>query len=288
MKFKIFDGERDRVNLKRIGIAIVVIACLITIKDEILWNLEGEEYFTDESSYNSEDYGDDSCNVVKIQMQGDLFTFEELYASQEYDVVSSESIVDAINQIEEDKSIKAFVLEIDSYGGLPVAGEEVANALKRTNLPTVALIRSAGLSAAYWASTGADVIIASENSDVGSIGVTMSYLDYTESNQENGMTYNQLSSGKYKDTGDPDKALTGEEKQYLLRDVNIMAENFIKVVSENRNLDIEKVRALADGSSMLGQMALENGLIDKIGDLQTAKEYLEKEIGEPVEICWFE
>lgn len=272
--------------IKEIIIALIVIASAITISDEIQYRLGigdyGEDYYDEE--YFVEDSG--ICNVAKIQIYGDLWTYED--TSQEFDIVSSENIVDTINQIEKNRSIKAIILEIDSYGGLSIAGEEVANALKRANLPTVALIRSAGLSASYWASTGADIIIASENSDVGSIGVTMSYLDNSRSNQIKGLTYNQISFGKYKDTGDPDKILTYEEKLYLMRDVNIMAENFIKAVSENRNLEIEKVRALADGSSMLGQMALENGLIDKIGDLETAREYLEKEIGEQVEVCWFE
>jgi len=45
-------------------------------------------------------------------------------------------------------------------------------------------------------------------------------------------------------------------------------------VAENRNLDIDKVRQLADGSTMLGQMALDNGLIDKIGSFQEVKEYI--------------
>ena len=47
-----------------------------------------------------------------------------------------------------------------------------------------------------------------------------------------------------------------------MRDINIIHENFIKVVAENRDLNISDVRKLADGLAMLGQMALENGLID--------------------------
>ena len=91
-------------------------------------------------------------------------------------------------------------------------------------------------------------------------------LDYAKQNQNKGVTFNQISSGKYKDLINIDKPLTNEEKVLLMRDVNkIMNENFINAVAENRDLDIKKVRALADGSSMLGQMALENGLIDRIG-----------------------
>ena len=47
-----------------------------------------------------------------------------------------------------------------------------------------------------------------------------------------------------------------------------------------------KIRALADGSSMLGVMALENGLIDRIGGMYEVEQYLSELIGEDVEVCW--
>ncbi|MFH1173012.1 MAG: S49 family peptidase, partial [bacterium] len=185
-----------------------------------------------------------------------------------------------------DNDIKAIFIEVDSGGGSPLAGEEIANALKLATKPTVVMIRGMGASSAYYASTGADIIFASQNSDVGSIGVTWSYMDAAQKNQKEGLTYNQVSSGEFKDMGDPDKPLTKAERALAMRDINIMEENFIKAVAENRKLDIEKVRQMADGSSMLGQMALENGLIDKIGGINEVQDYLEETIGEKPEFCW--
>ncbi|MFH1661887.1 MAG: signal peptide peptidase SppA [Candidatus Falkowbacteria bacterium] len=202
------------------------------------------------------------------------------------DEISSEYIVSAIKEAEKNNKIKAIILEIDSAGGGPVAAEEVADALKYAEKPTVALIREYGNSAAYYVATGADIIFASVNSDVGSIGVTMSYSDNARKNQKEGLTYNQLSSGKFKDIGDPDKPLTVEEKQLIMRDIKIYHDNFIKAVAENRNLDIEKVRRLADGSSMPGQIAMENGLIDRIGSFREVREYVEEKIGEEMDVCW--
>ena len=86
---------------------------------------------------------------------------------------------------------------------------------------------------------------------------------------------------------EPDKSLTQEEKDLMMRDVNILHQNFIEAVAENRDMDIEKVKELADGSTMLGQMALEKGLIDKIGVYHNAMDYLEELVGEKAEICWY-
>ena len=57
-------------------------------------------------------------------------------------------------------------------------------------------------------------------------------------------------------------------------------------MSENRGIDLARVRALADGSSLVGQMALDEKLIDQIGSYDDVKEYIKKMIGEDVEVCW--
>ncbi len=138
------------------------------------------------------------------------------------------------------------------------------------------------MSAAYWAVSSADKIFASRNSDIGSIGVTASYLE----NINKDTRYIELASGKFKDSGSPDKSLTQEERSLLLRDITITHENFIQDVATNRKLSLESVKAIADGSSVLGERAKALGLIDEIGSWTTAEKYLEQTIGEKPEICW--
>jgi len=267
---------------------IFIISIVLTML--MFWYDQSTYYSTDyldeySDGYYEEEFGwDKSCNIVGIELRGELCTYTADYEAEEQS--SSEDIVYYIEEAEKNNNIEAIILEIDSWGGDGVAAEEVANALKRAEKPTIALIRGYGDSAAYWAATGADMIFASANSDVGSIGVTMSYLDYSKQNQMEGLTYNKLSVGEFKDMGDPDKPLTSRERELLMRDVKIMHENFIKAVAENRGLDISEVRLLADGSSMLGEMALEKGLIDRIGGIHEVKEYLGDIIGDEIEICW--
>jgi len=68
------------------------------------------------------------------------------------------------------------------------------NALLASEKPVVACIRDNGLSSAYLAATGADKIYAAWMSNVGSIGVTMSYLDYSRQNVANGSNYRPANS----------------------------------------------------------------------------------------------
>lgn len=293
LSFKFLKSKKDFKILKFIAVFVIITASLIIIKDEISWQLDpsATEGGVPAGDAKSEKSG---CNAFGIELRGELITYvspanlnaKDENAESMEDETSSEDIVYSIEAAENDDSIKAIILEVDSYGGNPVAGEEVSIALKKANKPTVALIRSGGASAAYLAASGVERIFASKHSDVGSIGATMSYLDNVGKNKKEGLAYIPLSSGKFKDSGDPNKSLSLEERNLFMRDVNIMHQNFVKMVAENRNLDIKKVEKLADGSTMLGEMALQNGLIDQIGGLPEVKEYLKEKIGEKAEVCW--
>lgn len=233
----------------------------------------------------------EDCSVVGIELRGELLTYLPEHADGDtyfnYDSTASEYVAETINYANEDTTIEAIVIEVDSFGGSPVAGEEIASAIKNSEKPVVALIRGIGSSASYWAISGADKIWASKNSDVGGIGVTASYLNNAEKNKIEGFTYEKLSSGKFKDSGSAELPLTEEERRLFMRDINILFENFMVAVSENRNIPIEKVRDFSDGSTVLGDKAKELGLIDEIGGIYEVENYLEKTIGEKPEICWY-
>jgi len=274
---------------------MVFVASTIIIKDQIEYTFGigfwADEEFSDETI--DQELGDEgvACNVQGIELHGTLLTYippedRDLDYNTLVDEVSSENILYAVKSAEEDNTIKAIVMEVDSYGGSPVAGEEIRQALLRAEKPVVAYIREAGASGGYLAALGADEIIATKYSDIGSIGVTYSYLQNVKQNEDAGLEYIELTSGKFKDTGTPDKSLTPEEKQLYQRDIDIIYNGFVSAVVENRGLSIEQVKKIADGSTMLGEMALENGLIDKVGDLQTVKDSLKDKIGEDIEICW--
>ncbi len=276
--------EKIKTILKIIFFAIIVLTITMYWFDQYIF------YFTDEYDFLDEEI---VCpwdsNVAVIKIYGKIVTYGEMLIDSEEelftDITSSETILEYINQIEEDPHIEAVIVEIDSYGGYPVASEEIMNALKKMTKPTIAVIREAAVSGAYLVATGADKIYASEMSDIGGIGITMSYLDYSQQNKKEGITYQQLSSGKFKDTGDPDKELTFEERELLLKDIKKLHRIFVEKVAENRNLDIETVEELADGSTMLGVDAKEKGLIDEIGGLYEVEEWIRKELKIESEIC---
>lgn len=235
------------------------------------------------SGYNASTMiSDGSCNIAVIPITGDIIP----YAGADQDGSGNElppstnpdDTLSTLRWAENDPNIFGVLVRIDSGGGSPVSSEIIANGFKNSSLPVVALIREIGTSAAYLSATGAETIIASPFSDVGSIGVTLSYLENTVKNSKEGLQYVSLASAKFKDYLNPDKPLTSAERDLVERDLKIWHEYFVKEVAENRNLPIEQVAKLADGSSMPGTLALENNLIDALGDQETARAWFAEQL----------
>ena len=88
----------------------------------------------------------------------------------------------------------------------------------------------------------------------------------------------QLSSAPFKDYGDPNKPLTAAERALFERDLKIYHEEFVRQVAKNRNMPVEEVAKLADGSSMQGTLALERGLIDALGNQAATRAWFAKQL----------
>ena len=272
-------------------VSIIIILIIWSIISYLGISFSKEFFSNADTSGAEESTENEDCNVYGINLHGDIVTYHsnDAYNDQDkliLDQTSADEVGWAVDKAENTDTVKAIVVEIDSYGGSGEAGEEMMRAFKESQKPVVAFIRNAGLSAAYLAATGAETIFASNFSDVGSIGITMSYLQNTEKNKKDGLTFIDLSSGKYKDSGNPDRLLTDNEKQLFMRDIKIAHEYFVSLVAQNRNLDIEKIKTLADGSSIMGEQALKDGLIDKIGLFPDVENFLTEKIGAPVAVCW--
>ncbi|EKD23721.1 MAG: hypothetical protein ACD_81C00189G0004 [uncultured bacterium] len=230
---------------------------------------------------------DGVCNIAVVPITGDIIP----YAKADLDgsgnemppSTNPEDALSLVRIVGNDTNIKGVLVRIDSTGGSPVASEIIANELKRSALPVVALIREVGASGGYLIATGADTIIASPFSDIGSIGITMSYMSNVGNNTKEGFQYVPLVSAQFKDYGNPDKSLTQAERSLLERDLKIYHNQFVKEVAENRGLPIEQVVKLADGSSMPGALALQNKLIDTLGDQEAARKWFAEKLGLSVE-----
>lgn len=218
--------------------------------------------------------GSKTGNVAIIPIEGVITGSGDGYMGSK--TLSSQVIVGFIEEAIENPQVEAIILEINSPGGSAVASDEIATAIKKSEKPSLSIIREVGASGGYWVASATDHIIANRMSITGSIGVISSYLEFSGLMEKYGVGYERMVAGKNKDIGTPFKKLEEEERIILQSKLDKIHQYFIQEIAENRNLPSPAVKELATGEFYLGIEAKELGLIDQLGDLDTAEEYLKK------------
>ncbi len=187
-------------------------------------------------------------------------------------IVSSQDIIDQLEQYREDSSVKAIVLRVDSPGGAVAPSQEIYEEVKKTvkKKPVVVSMGSVAASGGYYISASATKILANPGTITGSIGVIMEIPNFKGLMDKIGVKTEVIKSGKHKDLASSFRGIGKEERQILQNVLDNVHEQFIKAVAEGRNIKIQRVRELADGRIFTGAQAKKLGLIDDIGNLKDA------------------
>ena len=189
---KINSMETIKPQLKRITLWALAIVIVFAVGLRIFGSWHDEWSGYNASTMISDGY----CNIAVIPIIGDIIPYAGAYedgsGNEMPPSMNPDDTLATLRWAENDPNILGVLARIDSSGGSPVASEIIANGFKNSSLPVVALIREMGTSGAYLLATGAGTIIASPFSDVGGIGLTLSYLENTAKNSKEGLSKNAL------------------------------------------------------------------------------------------------
>jgi len=208
--------------------------------------------------------------IAVIPLSGTITTEDSSLFSGS--TITPELVRDYLTEAEKDRAVKAIVLCIESPGGEIAPCQEILAEIERVKetKPIVVSMESTAASGGYYISTQADKIVALPSALTGSIGV-ISQLPNIEGLLERlGIQIQTFKGGKYKDMYSGLRELTPEEEKIIQEMVDEYYEQFIDVVAEGRGLSKEEVRNLATGQLYTGTKAKELGLVDELGDLDTA------------------
>jgi protease IV len=198
-------------------------------------------------------------------------------------IMSADTIVDQLRKFDQDDSIKAILLHIDSPGGAAAPSQEIYHEVLKIRdehkKPIVASIESVGASGAYYIASGTSRIYANEASVVGSIGVIMEWTNYGNLMQWAKLKPEVIHDGALKDAGDPTREMTPQERAYFQSLVDNMYGQFINDVAAGRKLPADQVRSLATGQVWTGEQALPLHLIDAEGGFRVALLQTAKSVG---------
>ena len=203
-------------------------------------------------------------------------------------IYSSEKYVNWIKKLKENSQVKGILLVVNSPGGGVVASDEIYNALmdfKKTGRPLVAYFGSIAASGGYYVGCAADVIVSNPNTVTGSIGVIAEFPVVKNLLKKIGVDFIVIKSRDKKDLGSPWREMTPEEKKIIKSLIDETYKNFLKIVSESRNIPMDSLYKIADGRIFSGRQALKYGLVDTLGTIDTAIEILKQKAkikGKPV------
>ena len=188
--------------------------------------------------------------------------------------VGSDTVVKAIKDATDDRSIKAIVLRIDSPGGSALASDQMWHAIesaKKKGKPVVVSMSDVAASGGYYIATNADKIVAEPTTITGSIGVFMGkpvlkgFYDWI------GVTNQYVMRGKNAGIFRETEKWTPEERAKMEDQTNkIYYEDFLPKVADGRNMDVEKANSIGQGHVWTGTQAKELGLIDEFGGFEKA------------------
>ena len=189
-----------------------------------------------------------------------------------------------------DDQVLGVLLYVDSPGGGVTDSDEIWRLIRkfRSQHPqkhVIALFGDIAASGGYYVAVAAEHIIAHRSTITGSIGVIMSAWNFSEAAKKLGVDQVAIKSERtpWKDMLSPTRAMQPEERAMLTRIVDELLDQFIDVVDEGRtNLDREAATRCATGAIFSAKEALQLGLIDEIGTVDSALAWFEQKLGRPV------
>jgi protease-4 len=192
-------------------------------------------------------------------------------------IFDSEPWLTLIDRISEDETCRGVLVRIESPGGAVASSQELYNALRRLreqDVPVVVSLGNVAASGGYYAALAGEKIFSNPGTLTGSIGVIFQFPEVGELLDKAGISLQTVKSGALKDVGNPARKATESELAYLQHVIDDTYAQFVEDVARSRGLDADSLRPIADGRVFTGRQALAAGLVDTLGGLNEAKDYL--------------
>ena len=222
-----------------------------------------KKLITSQNNYN---------NQIKDRIAVVYATGTILYGEGSENIIGQNVFVNTFKKISNDDWIKAIVLRIDSPGGVALTSDIILRSLQlaKSKKPVIVSMGNIAASGGYYIASGADKIYADPLSITGSIGVFASLPNISGFAKNIGLNSEQVSTHKNSIGYSIYEPLQPGFIKSTRENIEKVYESFKSKVSEGRNLSLDEVESIAQGRVWSGKQALKIGLIDSLGDLNTA------------------
>jgi protease-4 len=195
-----------------------------------------------------------------------------LYGEGSESINAQGVFVKTLESLAQDDWVKAIVLRVNSPGGSALTSELIWRAIEnaKQSKPVIASMGNVAASGGYYISTGADYIFADPMTITGSIGVFATLPNAAAFVKDIGISPQTVTTHPNAMGYSLYQPLSQNFEQQLKKGVQFTYDTFKNRVMQGRSLSVEAVENLAQGRVWTGKQALENGLVDALGDLEDA------------------
>ncbi|MGE0698093.1 MAG: S49 family peptidase [Hyphomicrobiaceae bacterium] len=179
-----------------------------------------------------------------------------------------------------DADVRAVLLDVDSPGGMAVGCFELCDALVELGRqkPIWAVANGMAASAAYAIASSAKRLTVTPSGEVGSIGVVVGHVDYSEAIKKEGLAVTFVYAGKHKIDGNPYQPLPASVKADLQAEIDARYEQFVSVVAARRPLTARAIRG-TEARMFSAQEAVDLKLADAVATFDATLADLQREVG---------
>ena len=190
-------------------------------------------------------------------------------------IVGSDTVVEQIQRIRADDSIRAIVLRVDSPGGSAVASDVIWRELtitrdQKPSRPLIASMSDLAASGGYYISMPAQVIVAQPATLTGSIGIFGGKIAIGETLAKVGITTETVQSGRNANLSSPFAPFSPEQRAKVMEYMDVFYDAFVEKAAVARRTTPAQIDAVAQGRVWTGRQARERGLVDELGGLDAA------------------
>jgi protease IV len=231
----------------------------------------------------TDDYGTDTegvrlrrrPRVAVLYAVGTIVSGRGGFDPTDGELIGSDTIVDEIRRIRNDRSVRGIVLRIDSPGGSSVASDVILRELQLTkkdnpDRPIVVSMSDLAASGGYYIALGGDEIVAQPGTLTGSIGIYTGKIVYGGTLEKIGVTTEAVTTGANADIYSPLRTFTPAQRQKVEAFMRDFYNGFLDKTAESRHKTRDEVHQLAQGRVWTGAQAKERGLVDRLGGLDEA------------------
>ncbi|WP_101688710.1 signal peptide peptidase SppA [Dysgonomonas massiliensis] len=189
------------------------------------------------------------------------------------DGITDGRFVKELEKLRKDEKVKAVVFRVNSGGGSASASERIWKAVSdlKAEKPVVVSMGDYAASGGYYISCNASKIIAQPNTLTGSIGIFGMFPNFKGLLTDKvGLTFDVVKTNEFADFGNGMRAMNDKEKALLQAYINQGYDLFLTRCADGRQVAKDSIAQIAEGRVWTGNQALEIGLVDAIGGIDTA------------------